>query len=138
MLTRRLAAQCDALLALDGAQAALDQAAARCHDLPQVQFRRAMIPGGFPPGPFDLILFSEVLYFLDADDVSRTASLAQASLAPDGLAILVNWTGETNTPVTGDAAVTLFAAAARELQHTDWRREEQYRLDRFRRKHVLF
>jgi SAM-dependent methyltransferase len=138
VFTRRLAARCGHLLALDGAQAALDQAAARCRDLTQVQFRRAMVPADFPPGTFDLILFSEVLYFLDAADVRRTASLAQANLAPEGLVVLVNWTGETNTPVTGDAAVALFAEIATDLKPAGGSRDNTYRIDVFRRKHVLF
>ena len=138
VFTRRLAAHCDHLLALDGAQAALDQAAARCQDLPLVQFRRAMVPGDFPPGVFDLILFSEVLYFLDPADISRTASLAQENLASGGLAVLVNWTGETNTPVTGDEAVALFARAALGLRQIKSKHEDKYRLDVFRRKDVLF
>jgi hypothetical protein len=103
------------VLALDGAQAALDQAAVRCRDMPWIEFRRAMVPAAFPDGMFDLILLSEVLYFLDADDVSRTASLAQDHLAPGGLVVLVNWTGETDTPTTGEQACALFQAAAQRL-----------------------
>jgi predicted TPR repeat methyltransferase len=131
VLTRRLAPRARALLALDVAQAALDQAIERCRDLPHVAFRRAMIPAEFPDGPFDLMLFSEVLYFLDAADVTRTAVLAQTQLAPGGLVILVNWTGETNTPTTGDDAVRLFSQGAGRLRHSEARRESRYRLDVF-------
>jgi 2-polyprenyl-3-methyl-5-hydroxy-6-metoxy-1,4-benzoquinol methylase len=115
VLTRRLGARAERVLALDGAQAALDQAAVRCRDMPWIEFRRAMVPAAFPDGMFDLILLSEVLYFLDADDVSRTASLAQDHLAPGGLVVLVNWTGETDTPTTGEQACALFQAAAQRL-----------------------
>jgi len=129
VLTRRLAARVEQLLALDGAQAALDQAAARCRDMPWVTFRRAMLPGEFPDGMFDFILFSELLYFLDAADVARTAALAQNHLAPGGLIVLVNFTGETDTPTTGDEAASLFHAAADWLQPTAHTRHENYRID---------
>jgi SAM-dependent methyltransferase len=133
VLTRRLAPRARAIVALDVAQAALDRAADRCRDLPNVSFRRAMVPGEFPDEMFDLILFSEVLYFLDAADVTRTAVLAQTHLAPGGLVVLVNWTGETNTPTTGDTAVRLFGEGAGRLRLLDARREETYRIDVFSR-----
>jgi predicted TPR repeat methyltransferase len=129
VLTHRLGELAARVLALDGAQAALDQAAARCRDMPWIAFRRAMVPAEFPEGMFDLILFSEVLYFLDAGDVSRTALLAQQHLAPGGLIVLVNWTGETDTPTTGDQAATLFQAAAQHLHVKATARSETYRLD---------
>jgi SAM-dependent methyltransferase len=129
VLTRRLAARAEQLLALDAAQAALDQAAARCADMPWVTFRRAMLPGEFPDGIFDLILFSEILYFLDAADVARAAALAQDHLAPGGLIVLVNFTGETDTPTTGDEAAALFKAAAHRLHVTARERRETYRID---------
>jgi SAM-dependent methyltransferase len=129
VLTRRLGERAARVLALDGAQAALDQAAARCRDMPWIEFRRAMVPAEFPDGIFDLILFSEVLYFLDAADVSRTALLAQQHLAPGGLIVLVNWTGETDTPTTGNQAATLFQAAAPHLRVKATARTETYRLD---------
>ncbi len=132
VLTRRLAARADHVLAIDVAQAALDQAAARCRDMAGAEFRRTLVPRDFPAGEFDLILFSEVLYFLDAADVSRTAALAVDRLAPGGLIVLVNWTGETNTPTTGDRAADLFAAAANGLQRTSTLRAETYRIDVFK------
>lgn len=129
VLTRRLSARADSVLAIDGAQAALDQAAARCGGMGGVAFRRAMVPQDFPCGMFDLMVFSEVLYFLDAADVSRTAALASDHLAPGGIIILVNWTGETDTPTTGDEASVLFQAAATGLQTMSHRRAERYRID---------
>ncbi len=131
VLTRRLAPRARAILALDVAQAALDQASERCRDLAHVTFRRAMVPAEFPDGLYDLILLSEVLYFLDAPDVTRTATLAQAHLAPGGLVVLVNWTGKTNTPTTGDAAVRLFSEGAGRLRLLRAWREATYRLDVF-------
>ena len=45
VLTRDLAPRCDALLAVDAAEAPLRQARARCAGLPQVAFRCLRLPG---------------------------------------------------------------------------------------------
>ena len=129
VLTARLASRADRVLAVDVAQAALDRAAWRCQALPQVAFRLASVPEEFPAGSFDLILFSEVLYFLDAQDVAETASLAQTALRPGGLVVLVNWTGETNTPTTGEEAASLFEKSAPRLRVLERRVHPTYRLD---------
>lgn len=108
VLTASLGPRCDALLALDVAEAALAQARARCHDLPGVRFTRAQVPGEWPEGRFDLILLSEVVYYLDAGDVAGLADRVRASLLPGGDVVLVHWTGETHYPLTGDEAADLF------------------------------
>ncbi len=111
VLTARLAERCDRLLALDLAQAAVARTRERCAAMPNIVVQQRQIPGEWPQGEtYDLILFSEVLYFLSAADVARSASLARGSLAPGGRILLVNWTGETNTPTTGDQATKIFGA----------------------------
>jgi len=106
-----LAARCDRLLALDISPEAVRRARERSRDMAQVEVREAIIPRDWPDGPFNLIVISEVLYFLDRDDLILAAQRAAASLAPAGVILLVNWTGETDTPTTGDEAAELFAAA---------------------------
>ncbi len=108
ILTRELASRCDSLLALDAAQAALDQAKFRCADLPAVRFERTFVPVQWPHGLFDLILLSEVIYYLDEQDLSRLASKAVEALTRQGDLVLVHWTGETDYPLTGDKAAELF------------------------------
>ena len=78
--------------------------------------RQAQIPRDWPPGRFDLIVISEVLYFFSPDDIARTAELALANLASDGAILLVNWTGFTDTPTTGNQAAELFIALAAERE----------------------
>lgn len=108
VLTARLAERCDRLLALDLAEAAVARARRRCGVLPGVEIRQACIPRDWPDGAFDLILISEVLYFLSPADIAETSRLAHAALAPGGTILLVNWTGPTDTPTTGEQAATLF------------------------------
>jgi predicted TPR repeat methyltransferase len=130
VLTARLALRCDRLLAVDVADAALERARVACADLPWVSFARMQVPQDWPEGAFDLILFSEVLYYLGPADIQRTAALSVAALVPGGAVLLVHWTGPTNYPVSGDEAAESFAAAcAGRLRSVTQARRAQYRLD---------
>jgi len=134
VLTRQLAGRCDRLLSVDVAEAALEAARGHCAGLDHVEFRRMHVPGEWPERGFDLVALSEVLYFLGPADLALTAQRVAASLLPGGLALLVNWTGETNSPSTGDEAATLFMAAATpQLTPALHRRAPRYRLDLLRR-----
>ena len=65
-------------------------------------------PDQWPDGAFELILLSEVVYYLSRDDVGRLAAKVTNSLAQGGSVILVHWTGLTNYPLSGDEAAALF------------------------------
>jgi hypothetical protein len=86
------------------------------------------IPHEWPEGRFDLILFSEVLYYLSPTDLAAAAAKTKSSLAPSGAALLVHYTDPTNYPLTGDDAAERFIAATG-LRVSLQRREAQYRLD---------
>lgn len=108
VLTRELATRCDALLAVDAAPAPLAEARRRCADRPNVRFEQIFAPEQWPDGAFDLILISEVVYYMDEQDVARLASRAARTLAPNGDIVLVHWTGATDYPLSGDDASELF------------------------------
>lgn len=126
VLTAQLAARCDRLLALDVAEAAMAQARQRC---PGVRFERRRIPDEWPHGRFDLIVLSEVLYYLDRPGIERAAALARGSLQPGGCILLVHYLGGTDYPSTGDEAATWFIAASG-LTPDRQERAEMYRIDR--------
>ena len=108
VLTHQLASRCERLLAIDAASTPLIAARRRCQADEHVEFARMFVPREWPPGRFDLILLSEVLYYLDAVDLAELAAKVGASLSPRGAVVLVHWTGETNYPLTGDEAASLF------------------------------
>jgi hypothetical protein len=108
--TRFLAARCDRLLAADFAEAAVVQARQRCADLPHVSFERMQIPRDWPSTTFDLIVMSDVLYYLAPDEIRRTAEACWKNLAPDGLVLLGNFRQPTGCPCSGDDAVKIFHA----------------------------
>ena len=130
VLTARLAPRCDRLLAVDVSDTALAAARARCANLPQVAFERRRLPEEAPPGPFDLILLSEVVYYLDGVDIARLAAWLTRAARSGGHLVLVHWTGETDYPRTGDEAVAeLRAHLGDAVEEVLADRRPEYRLD---------
>jgi len=130
VLTRSLASRCDAVIAIDAAQTPLAEARRRCADLSGVRFEQMFVPEQWPDGVFELILLSEVVYYLSPEDVARLASRVTRSLSRGGSVILVHWTGPTNYPLSGDEAATLFIERIQTtcvLKRGD--RYRQFRLD---------
>lgn len=130
VLTEALAGRCDALVSLDLTERALAQARERCRNLPQVRFELAQVPGQWPEGTFDLILLSEVVYYLDADDIRRLVERVRGCLRPNGSVVLVHWTGDTHYPLSGDDAAERFIDGAQpSLRVQGQSRTDKYRLD---------
>ncbi|HEY6517779.1 MAG TPA: class I SAM-dependent methyltransferase [Roseiarcus sp.] len=108
VLTQSLAARCDAVVAVDAAQTPLLEARRRCADLPGVRFEQMFVPEQWPDGVFELIVLSEIIYYLSREDVARLAARVTRSLPREGSVILVHWTGPTDYPLSGDEAAALF------------------------------
>ena len=130
VLSQKLAARCDRLLSLDLAEAALERARLRCAGFEQVRFQRATLPRDWPEGRFDLILISEMLYFLSPPDIAQLAARSLEAAMPGCVILLVNWTGPTDTPTTGDEAAALFREACGDLVAEAPLLRQGYRLDR--------
>jgi len=130
ILTHMLAPRCDTILGLDIIEDPLLAARSRCADDPHVQFRRLQVPAEWPAQRFDLIVLSEVLYFLSAADIDRCANRVLTSLLPNATVVLVNWLGETDDPTSGDEAASRFIdATSGPLRIARRDRETNYRLD---------
>jgi SAM-dependent methyltransferase len=87
VLTSMLAARCGTLLACDMASSAVAAAARRTAPFPQVRVEQRALPGGWPGGRFDLVVFSEMLYYLGDEDLRRTElTLLADHREPDFLA----------------------------------------------------
>jgi predicted TPR repeat methyltransferase len=108
VLTKALADLCEDLLAVDIADQPLARAKVRCAAATHVSFARMQVPTTWPAGSFDLIVFSEVLYFLTQADIMRTAALANGSLMPGGVLLLVNYTEKIDEPCSGEEAAEVF------------------------------
>jgi peptidoglycan/xylan/chitin deacetylase (PgdA/CDA1 family) len=83
--TERLAARVESLVAADISERALERARLRCRHQANVEFQCLDLIDGPIPGDMDLIVCSEVLYFLDGIDVlRRIADKLRSALAPGG------------------------------------------------------
>jgi SAM-dependent methyltransferase len=130
ILTRLLALRCSTMLGIDIVEDPLSDARARCADQHWVQFQRMQAPTEWPTGRFDLIVFSEVLYFLSAADIARCAHRVLNSILLHGSVVLVNWLGHTDDPSPGNAAPDSFIEATKGRLHIARQdRHERYRLD---------
>lgn len=89
-LTAALAARCDAVLATDIAARAIAHARARLAGVDHVELRVMAHPQQWPDGAFDLIVFSEVGYYLPAPDFERTL-LAFAAIPPTTTLVACHW-----------------------------------------------
>ncbi len=111
VLTALLAARCGHMLAWDASAAAVRAAAARTADRPNVQVGRGAIPGDWPPGQFDLIVFSEVLYYFAGDRLDQVLDRGVASLRPGGTILAVHWRHPVaDYPRSGDDVHQVLAA----------------------------
>ncbi len=130
VLTRLLAGRCDTLLGIDGSETALVHARTRCRDAGHVAFARMQVPAEWPPHRFDLIMLSEILYFLSRSDLQAVARQVLRSLDADGVVVLVDWLGETGSAQSGEEAAENFIAATRgDLCVLAGQRTPQYRID---------
>jgi len=133
VLSALLAERCRHLLSIDVAERALERARARCQSLPQVSFERRSLPQEFPGGRFDLIVLSEVLYYLSPADLTTTLERCVEALEPAGHLIAVHWTPAVHDyPQTGDDVHAALLTTPG-LRHLHGERHEQYRLDLFGR-----
>jgi SAM-dependent methyltransferase len=102
VLTGLLAPRCKRLLSWDVSPQAVEEARRRA---PSATVEQRMIPAEWPPGSYDLIVFSEVLYYLGPDDLRRVLELAAGSLKPGGTLLAVHWRHHVaDYPLTGDEA----------------------------------
>lgn len=104
LLTQALAGRCDQVLAVDVSTRALELATGRVADAGNVVLERRAVPDDWPSGRrFDLVVLSEVGYYLDAAELVRLADLAVRSLTPDGELLLCHWRHEVaDYPLLGD------------------------------------
>jgi SAM-dependent methyltransferase len=123
VLTKMLARRCDRLLSCDVAAAAVRAAARRTRDLPTVTVDHRQIPRQWPAGSFDLIVFSEILYYFGDRDLEQVLDHTVRALRPGGTLLAVHWRHPVaEYPRSGDDVHLALAARpglARLVSHTE-------------------
>ena len=103
VLSRQLASRCDQLLACDAVPDAVASARDRTAGLPGVRVEQRVVPRQWPAATFDLVVFSELLYYFDDGDLALLLKLASGSLRPGGHLLAVHWRHPApDHPRTGD------------------------------------
>lgn len=137
VLSELLAQRCDHLLSVDASELPLETARKRLVDYPQVMVRQLSVPDAFPDDQFDLIVVSEVGYYLSLDDLTRLRQLLLNHLTTSGHLLLVHWTPVVpDYPLTGDQVHDQFlqiAGQGKPLRHLLGQRADTYRLDLFQK-----
>jgi SAM-dependent methyltransferase len=78
------------LLAVDSSSTAIKEARRRFSGNPRIEFRRATLPGEMPRGPFDLIVVSELVYYLPAHALYPLLSRIRSALARNGRLVVLD------------------------------------------------
>lgn len=104
MLTLSLAQRCDSLLASDLSPVALREAADRLRGWNNVYLEQQCLPRDWPPGKFDLVVLSEILYYLSPTDLDDMIAKASCSIMGGGTLLSVHWRRDVpDYPQKGDA-----------------------------------
>jgi len=131
-LTAQLALRADEVIAWDGVERAVLTCRARLGAAPaagRVDVRAATVPDEWPDGEFDLVVLSELGYYLDADDLDAVLRRTVAGLEPDGVLLAVHWRHPApGYPRTGDEVHAAIADVAG-LHPLASYRDEDFALD---------
>ncbi|QHQ35388.1 class I SAM-dependent DNA methyltransferase [Algicella marina] len=122
VMSQAIARRCDNLLGLDFAPTAIKLARAR--GIPGARFEVSRVPEGWPTGKWDLIVLSEVLYYLSPVELDKAIRLVSRSLAPGGSCLVAGYLGPTETTLTAREVETrLLTELAAARPYHDIRRD---------------
>ncbi|GGK47996.1 bifunctional PIG-L family deacetylase/class I SAM-dependent methyltransferase [Micrococcus flavus] len=131
VLTAALAERAERVVGLEASQVAVERAAAHLADVPHAEVRLAVLPADWPAdlgpageaaggpdddagAPVDLVVASEIGYFLQPEELDALVDAADASLGPGGELLLCHWRQPiTGWPLDGDAVHDRVAADPR-------------------------
>ncbi|WP_291055740.1 PIG-L family deacetylase [Herbiconiux sp.] len=137
VLSRELALRSESFLGIDVSAVAVERARERNHDLPAAAFERMRAPEQWPEGGFDLVVLSELGYYLDDDELLALIERMTGSLEPGGAVVCCHWrhpvAGRTQTGDSVHAVVRERSGLAVLVQHL----EEDFVLEVFVRPPAL-
>jgi LmbE family N-acetylglucosaminyl deacetylase/SAM-dependent methyltransferase len=108
VLTAALAGRADAVLGTDISAAPLERARLRA---PAARFVQAAMPAEWPSGRWDLVVMSEVGYYLSPADLDATVDQVLGSLDDDGVLLACHWRHPDDDAVSDGDTVDAQVAA---------------------------
>ncbi|MGA1836226.1 bifunctional PIG-L family deacetylase/class I SAM-dependent methyltransferase [Herbiconiux sp. 11R-BC] len=91
VLSHELALRSDEFLGLDFSERAVDAARGRCRALPHARFEVAELPAAWPAGRFDLIVASELAYYLHGGELDELVRQCSDALEDHGALVICHW-----------------------------------------------
>jgi len=91
VFSARLAPRCAALTTIDCAATAVRAAREELTPHPHAEAIVGEIPSAIPQGPYDLVVASEILYYLSARELSRTLARLEDVVSVGGRLVAVHW-----------------------------------------------
>nr|WP_225953727.1 bifunctional PIG-L family deacetylase/class I SAM-dependent methyltransferase [Kibdelosporangium phytohabitans] len=130
-LTAELARRADRVSAFDAVADVVT--ATQRRQLPGVTVAQAILPAGFPDETADLVVLSEILYYLSDEDLRKTVDNAITSLASGGDLVLAHWRPWAPEATRDGAEAHELVAARPELSTVVEHRDEEFLLHVLRR-----
>ncbi len=127
-LTHRLAARCDRVLAIDVSPTVVEAARDRLRQLPNVTVEVGDV-SNWPPGPFDLVVLSEVGYYFDVEELAGIRDHIVASLETGGHLIAVHWRGRSEDHLLHGDEVHDVLRTAKGIDHLAMYIDRGFRLE---------
>jgi len=138
VLTERLASICDEVCSIEISPSAVESARKRCRALANVHIQCGALPYTVPSGDFDLIVFSEIGYYFEEEQLNSLMDELIKKLRQDGVLIAAHWLGQSKDHLlSGDRVHALVSKREGLIHNYAERREERspgFRLDRWKRK----
>lgn len=101
VLSGGLAPRCDELLCMDLIPEVVERTARRLAQHRHVTVCAGSVPGDWPEGQFDLVILSELGYYLQPAGFDLLLERLRDSLEPGGHLVAVHYLGETDYPLRG-------------------------------------
>ena len=113
VLSEQLAQRCDELLCLEWMPKIAEVARKRLDTYPHASVHVGAIPESWPEGRFDLVMLSEVAYYLTDHGLAESLRRLRGCLQPGGELVSVHYALDTSYPLAG-------AEVQSALQACDW------------------
>lgn len=91
VLSSMLAPLCVRLTTIDAAPTAVTLSRGRLSRARHVHVLLGSIPGAVPAGHFDLVVASEILYYLNAAELAATVVMLESRMRPGARLVAVHW-----------------------------------------------
>jgi SAM-dependent methyltransferase len=133
VLSELLAPRCESLICYETVPAVAERARQRLARFPHVRVEPLTIPQDWPDAALDLIVLSEVVYYLSETALARLLGNVSRTLRPSGHVVAVHYREKTDYPMSGDETHERLAQGLERTKNVGAWLEPSFRVDVFER-----